>query len=108
MEAKESQERQDSSPLSAPCPTSPYDLSHKSAPSLTSSQYCLLNKGKGRAIYMDSDSEQGSGSEIDDSPTSTTYPVTLLAFRKISASSISSYGFETLPCHTPDPNFPMH
>jgi len=35
--AKESQERQDSSPLRDPPPTSPYDLSPKSIPSLTSS-----------------------------------------------------------------------
>jgi len=60
--AKESQEHQDSSPPRDPPPTSPYDLSPKSVPSLTSSLYSLLNKGKGRAISVESDSEQGSES----------------------------------------------
>jgi len=101
---KESQERQDSFPSRDLSPTSPYDLSPKSVPSLTSSQYSPLNKGKGRAISVESDSEQGSGSEIDNSPTSPTYPITPLAPRKISACSTSSYGSDTLPCPTPDPN----
>jgi len=106
--ANESQERQDSSPPRDPCPTFPYDLLPKSVPSLTSSLYSPLNKGKGRAISVESDSGQGSGSEIDDSPTSPTYLVTSLASRKISASSTSSYGSDTLPCPTPDTNFPIH
>jgi len=106
--AKESQERQDSSPPKDPTPTSPYDLSPKSAPSLTSSQYSPINKGKGRAISVESDSERGSGSEIDDSPTSPAYPVTPLAPRKNSASSTSSYGSDTLPCPTTNPTFPTH
>jgi len=106
--AKESQKRQDSSPPRDPSPTSPYELLPKSVLSLTSSQYSPLNKGKGRAISVESDSEQGSGSEIEDSPISPTYPVTPLAPRKISASSTSSYGSDTLPCPTPDPNFPTH
>jgi len=76
--AKESQERQDSSPPRDPPPTSPYDLAPKSVPSLTSSQYSPLNKGKSRAISIAPDSEQNSGSEIDNSPTSHTYPVTPL------------------------------
>jgi len=106
--AKESQERQNSFPPRDPPPTSAYDLSPKSVPSLTSSQYSPLNKGKGRAISVESDSEQGSESEIANSPTSPTYPVTPLAPRKISASSTSSYGSDTLPCPTPDPTFPTH
>jgi len=106
--AKESQERQDSSTLRDPPPASPYDLSPKSVYSLTSSKYSPLNKGKGRAISVESDSKQGSGSEIDDSPTSPTYPVTTLAPRKISTSSTSSYESDTLPCPTSDPTFPTH
>jgi len=106
--AKESQERQDSSPPRDPPPISLYNLSPKSVHSLASSQYSPLNKGKGRAISVESDSEQGSGSEIEDSPTSPTYPVTALAPRKISASSTSSHGSVTLPCPTPDPTFPTH
>jgi len=54
---KESQERQDSPPPRDPSPISLYDLSPKSVPSLTSSQYSPLNKGKGRAISVESDSE---------------------------------------------------
>ena len=106
--AKESQERQDSSPPRDPPATSPHDISPKSVPSLTSSQYSPLNKGKGRAISIESHSEQVSGSEIDDSPTSPTYFVTPLAPRKISASSTSSNGSDTLPCPTLDPTFPTH
>jgi len=106
--AKESQECQDSSPPRDLPPTSQYDLSPKSVPSLTSHQYSPLNKGKGRAISVEVDSVQGSGSEINDSPTSPTYPVIPLAPRKISASSTSLYRSDTLPCPTPDSTFPTH
>ena len=106
--AKESQECQDSSPPRDPPSTSPYDLSPKSVPSLTSTQYSPLKKGKEGAISVESDSVQGSRSEIEDSSTSSTYLVTPLASRKISASSTSSYGSDTLPCPTPDHNFPTH
>jgi len=36
------------------------------------------------------------------------HPPLHIASRKISASSTSSYGSDTLPCPTPDPTFPTH